>query len=293
MVKEKTAAENRRNLVARRVQQPELSREKPVCNHRKVTRITGNNVVLNDMFGDHPAPSLLWCRRCGAIRVTGYYWHVPFGNLGRIKEPYVDGAPTTESWKTIPSLKGDYQASSLGAIRRARAGAHTYPGKIIKPFVSNAGYEMVVLTLNKSHVNRTVHSLVAEAWIGPCPSGKEINHKEGNKLDNRANKLEYLTPKENTIHAQQLILDRHNDRHPSSKLSLKQVKEMMVALSKRRALAESCDSPTETVIALRRAGLTFKDIGRSFKVSWSTVKAMNDGKTWKRFQYLMYQEKGR
>jgi hypothetical protein len=46
-----------------------------------------------------------------------------------------------------------------------------------------------------------VHRIVAAAFIGPCPDGLEINHKNGIKLDNRAENLEYTTRSANMKHA--------------------------------------------------------------------------------------------
>ena len=44
---------------------------------------------------------------------------------------------------------------------------------------------------------RTVHTLVAEAWIGPKPSGYEIDHVNSNPRDNRLVNLRYLTIADN------------------------------------------------------------------------------------------------
>ena len=67
------------------------------------------------------------------------------------------------------------------------------PDKILKTYVNNCGYEKF-----KGHnVHQYVHRMVAETFI-PNPSGKEqVNHKNGNKLDNRAENLEWATRSEN------------------------------------------------------------------------------------------------
>jgi hypothetical protein len=46
-----------------------------------------------------------------------------------------------------------------------------------------------------------LHILVAHAFLGPRPAGLWINHKNGDKGDNRACNLEYTTPRDNLIHA--------------------------------------------------------------------------------------------
>jgi hypothetical protein len=46
-----------------------------------------------------------------------------------------------------------------------------------------------------------VHRLVAEAFLGACPAGHEVNHKDGDRANARADNLEYLTHSENVKHA--------------------------------------------------------------------------------------------
>jgi hypothetical protein len=53
----------------------------------------------------------------------------------------------------------------------------------------------------QSRFFRTAHRMVWEAVNGPIPDGMQINHKNGNKQDNRICNLEVVTPSENTRHA--------------------------------------------------------------------------------------------
>lgn len=49
--------------------------------------------------------------------------------------------------------------------------------------------------------NRDYHKIVADCFI-PNPEGlRDVNHKNGNKLDNRVDNLERVTHSENVIHA--------------------------------------------------------------------------------------------
>lgn len=107
-----------------------------------------------------------------------------------------------EIWKPIKNYEGIYEVSNLGRVRRIRPfpGA-TFKGRILKPCRANNEYHVVNLCDNCKQKVFLIHRLVAAAFVGQCPEGKEVNHKNGNRLDNRAENLEYMTRKENIIHA--------------------------------------------------------------------------------------------
>ena len=67
--------------------------------------------------------------------------------------------------------------------------------------VYNTGYRMVRLTIGKNKKSYAVHRLVAEAFL-PNPNKLAIvNHKDGNKLNNRVENLEWVNQSQNRIHA--------------------------------------------------------------------------------------------
>lgn len=73
-----------------------------------------------------------------------------------------------------------------------------------------------------------VHSVVASAFLGRCPSGKEVNHKDGIKSNPNVTNLEYVTRSENLIHAYRILkhgISRGPDNY-LSKLSWKDVADI-------------------------------------------------------------------
>jgi len=76
-------------------------------------------------------------------------------------------------------------------------------GKFLKPSVSyQNGYYQVNIKNDKGNlITAKVHTMVANAFLGYRPNGKNVNHRNCDKLDNRIENLEYITQAENIQHA--------------------------------------------------------------------------------------------
>lgn len=83
--------------------------------------------------------------------------------------------------------------------------AYIYTNTPDRPITAknNSGY----MIMNVEGKTRTVHSLVAEAFLGPRPYGYDIDHIDGNKLNNNASNLRYVTHEDNMKH-----FYKHNTR---------------------------------------------------------------------------------
>ena len=79
----------------------------------------------------------------------------------------------------------------------------SYVGRVLKQRVDGQGYFIVKIWSNKDKKTHRIriHRIVARTFLGPCPKGKEVNHKDGIKLHNHYKNLEYVTRSENTQHA--------------------------------------------------------------------------------------------
>lgn len=131
-----------------------------------------------------------------------------------------------EAWKPIASFVGVYEVSNLGRVRRIKPGSGTHPKKIRRLWISRDGYQGVSLYNREAQKTFQVHRLVAEAFLGPCPEGMWVNHKDGIKTNNRVDNLEYTTPSENHRHAWSNGLHSActGERHGNATLTSEQVR---------------------------------------------------------------------
>ena len=167
-----------------------------------------------------------------------------------------------EEWRPISGYEGLYEVSNLGRVRRLTT-VNGYQAGSIRGGTPNAhGHFSLALSKRGDHRAYFVHRLVAEAFLGPSPEGLCVNHKDGNKQNNRADNLEYATIAENNLHAQRLGLTRHacGTTNGRSKLTDEAVTSI------RRELTEGIRPP---------------EIARRFQVSTSTIRAIRSGKTWR------------
>lgn len=109
-----------------------------------------------------------------------------------------------EIWKDIKGYEGLYQVSNYGRIKtlsRFKRSKGFNKEKILSPGKSKSGYLTVLLYKNNERKNKSVHRLVCEAFIKNKYNKKTVNHKDGNKHNNKLENLEWTTYSENGIHA--------------------------------------------------------------------------------------------
>lgn len=97
-----------------------------------------------------------------------------------------------EIWKDIPNYEGIYQVSNFGNVRNKDKKLN---------FFDNKGYLVVDLSKNNIRKHYRVHRLVADVFIENPYNKKEVNHIDGNKHNNNVYNLEFVTSRENKIHA--------------------------------------------------------------------------------------------
>ena len=109
-------------------------------------------------------------------------------------------------WKSVHGFEGKYQISYDGTVRsmervvKNKDGTMTVNERVLKPWVDTWGYKRVCLYKNGKPHQKFVHRLIAEAFIPPF-TGQQVNHIDGDKLNNSVENLEWCTGSENMQHA--------------------------------------------------------------------------------------------
>jgi len=174
---------------------------------------------------------------------------------------------TIETWRDVVEYEGVYQVSDAGRVRsldRMVDGPRVQrksKGKSIRPSLVS-GYKQAGLQQNGLRKYFYVHRLVAAAFIGPRPVGRQINHIDGKKLNNRPSNLEYVTQSENTLHAYRtgLLKSMCGVDSPHAKLNDKDVLEIRAAYA--------------------AGGITMKKIAFKYEVSHSQIRRIIQRQTW-------------
>ena len=134
-----------------------------------------------------------------------------------------------EDWKDINGYEGKYQVSNYGRIKsfpkfiERKTGSYFTKEKVLKCTLDNYGYPCVYLYSNGNVRHIKVHILVAKSFIENPNGYSDINHKDGNKTNNRIDNLEWCDRSHNIQHAYDNFLHKSGEEHNLSKLTWNEV----------------------------------------------------------------------
>lgn len=133
-----------------------------------------------------------------------------------------------EEWRDVDGYEGVYRVSSRGRVMRVAGGMGAIPGRVLRPQRAGRGYLQVILCVNCRVETKKVHRLVAEAFLPRPPGCNEVNHKNGDKTDNRVENLEWVTHSQNLKHAHRVLGVKavRGEAHGCSKLTRHDVKKI-------------------------------------------------------------------
>jgi hypothetical protein len=112
-----------------------------------------------------------------------------------------------ETWKPVVGLEGYYEVSDAGAVRSVarsyiiNGGVYRKPSVLLKGSIARNGYLRHTLSVDDVKYYKSVHKMVAEAFVENPLNLPQVNHVNGNKLDNRVENLEWTSASTNVQHA--------------------------------------------------------------------------------------------
>ena len=171
-------------------------------------------------------------------------------------KPAIVTTPAAEEWRPVKGYEGLYEVSNLGRVRsldrKRPMPLHNkdaeIKGRIIRQSPASGGYMCVTLCDGHNRKTKSVHRLVAFAFVSgyfPCA---QVNHIDENKANNRASNLELVTCSQNNYHG------THPIRIAKSKYKeIEQLSSDGVIISTYQSITAACKATGAHPSAISRA----------------------------------------
>lgn len=158
-----------------------------------------------------------------------------------------------EMWKFVIGFKGFYEVSNIGRVRsvkrsitRSNGRKMTVLARILLSPLDGHGYPHVCLHRRGRSWSVRVHILVARAFLGKPPAGKEVRHLNGDRADPRLRNLRYGRPDENGADKVAHGNSTRGEKNPNAVLTQEQVIAIRASDGTNAAIAAAYGvSPTQ------------------------------------------------
>jgi hypothetical protein len=171
---------------------------------------------------------------------------------------------TATDLRDVPGFEGLFAVTRDGRVWayarswiRGKGSQGEHEGHWMNPVLDATGYLRVRLSFGRRRQFPSVHRLVALAWIPNPDALPQVNHIDGDKLNNRDSNLEWCTAADNNRHAYAIGL---HGPHPRRKLS---------------------DEGARTVRLRHAAGDSVTELAREFGLDRKTVYGVLKGRTYR------------
>jgi hypothetical protein len=186
----------------------------------------------------------------------------------------MDNMENTEIWKSCKEAPGVLEVSNLGRVRTIERASRVYGrmrngtvqgefvqirrGQLLKPCKARHGYYEIAIQINGKRTKFRVHRLVASNFVDGYFPGATVDHVDGNKENNRADNLEWVSLSENTRRQWETgLVNLRGELAPGAKLSNLQA---------------------NAVITLRQNGYPVQAIAEWFDVSTACIYKIAQGR---------------
>jgi len=174
-----------------------------------------------------------------------------------------------EIWKPIPNYEDRYMVSNIGRVKaifrvvpyNKDKKRTSYRSERVMKQKTRSEYCVISLLKEKKRAWPPVHRLVLIAFVGMVEGKNQVNHKNGNKYDNRLENLEWCNGKENIQHAIRTGLkpDIAGEKHFKAQLT---------------------ENDVLRIRSLRNI-VIYKDLAKEYNVGFSCIDKIMGRRTWK------------
>lgn len=144
----------------------------------------------------------------------------------------------------------DYKIDTVGNIFSFKYAAP----RMLKPWINTWGYYAIKLCVDNKVKHVRVHRLVAITYLDNYSEELDVNHIDGNKLNNSVDNLEMCTRRQNCQHAFDIGLNKRGSNHHAAKLTEEQVGEIKGILDEKvnqTRLAEKYGVSPQTICDIK------------------------------------------
>ena len=170
----------------------------------------------------------------------------------------------TIEWRSIKDYP-EYEISKTGIIRKRilNSVSKRYKYHYLKRRKPHNGNYRIV-GLKDPNTKRfkciSIHKLILESFIGPCPYGHEAHYKDGIKYHDTLENLEWATPSEKRKHSFKIgTISHRGEKHPNAKLTNRDVKKIR---------------------HMHEHGITMTNLGKQYGVTHSAISNIISRKSW-------------
>lgn len=159
-----------------------------------------------------------------------------------------------EIFKEISGYEGHYKIGSLGTVLSFKRGKI----KAMKTHTQGTGYLKVILCINGKIKTCYIHRLVADAFLTKSNEKPEVNHIDGNKLNNTLKNLEWINSSDNVAHSHNVCGKKYSKHIKITPSQIIDIESLIFEGTSIKKVSELMNIPRSTIMHKINNGLISK-----------------------------------